>query len=480
MEKNILENLQEILFSSSDQRVSRQIAKLERMGRIRKIAPRVYSSNLTDPPEEIIRRNLLMILGRLYADAVLSHRSAFECRPTESGHIFITHTYTKKIPLPGVTLRFLEGKGPLEGDSIISGGLYVSQTERGLLENLQISRRSGPQAKSLGVDFVRERLEKIVEAKGDVGLNEVRLRAHELSRQMGLEEEYAKLESLIDRMLQTRPAEALSNPVQLARTFGHTYDPARQTVFETLFSALRNEEFPDLPDRNATRRSIRNSAFFDTYYSFLLEGADLDFDTALAVSGADRAQPDQDEIWEDFLQAHRLNANRMEMTRIPASPAGFLELQQQRHQAIFLMSVNRQPGRFRGANSEGQELFLMDHQLVKGTLERGFEYYNALRHPLARGIYVHFLIVETQPFISGNGLLARTMLNAELIRANQSRLFFPPSCHGEYTMAIRKLSRQEEPLDYVRLMQRLHLFSAGIYGEDLEGLHRNFFMTQQG
>lgn len=475
MEKNILENLQEILFSSSDQRVSRQIAKLERMGRIRKIAPRVYSSNLVDPPEEIIRRNLLLILGRLYADAVLSHRSAFECRPTETGHIFITHTYTKKIPLPGVTLRFLEGKGPLEGDSIISGGLYVSQTERGLLENLQISRRSGPQAKSLGADFVKERLQKIVEAKGDVGLNEVRMRAQELSRQMGLEEEYAKLEALIDRMLETRPAEALSNPVQMARTFGHTYDPARQTVFETLFSALRNEEFPDLPDRNATRRSLRNSAFFDTYYSFLLEGIDLDFETALAVSSADRAQPDQDEVWEDFLQAHRLVSNRMEMSRIPASPSGFLELQQQRHQAIFMMSVLRQPGRFRGANSQGAELFLMDHHLVKGTLERGFEYYNALRHPLAKGIYVHFLIIETQPFLSGNGLLARTMLNAELVRANQSRIFFPPTAHAEYTMAMRKLSRQQEPMDYIRLMQRLHMFSAGIYGEDLEGIHRTFF-----
>jgi Fic family protein len=165
----------------------------------------------------------------------------------------------------------------------------------------------------------------------------------------------------------------------------------------------------------------------------------------------------------------------MEMSRIPASPSGFLELQQQRHQAIFMMSVNRQPGRFRGANSQGSELFLMDHQLVKGTLERGFEYYNALKHPLAKGIYAHFLIIETQPFISGNGLLARTMLNAELVRANQSRVFFPPSSHAEYTMSMRKLSRQQEAIDYVKLMQRLHMFSAGIYGEDLEGIHRTFF-----
>ena len=174
MEKINLSHVQEVLFSSSDQRVSRQVSKLERQGRIRKVAPRVYSSNLTDRPEEIIRRNLVYILGRLYPGAVLSHRSAIELQPTDEGHFFITHSYTKKIPLPGVVLRFQEGHGPIEGDPVLSGGLYVSQNERALLENLQISRRSGGRSKTLGLDYVEERVEKIALVRGESGLNALR------------------------------------------------------------------------------------------------------------------------------------------------------------------------------------------------------------------------------------------------------------------------------------------------------------------
>ena len=91
--ENILPiHLQEIIFSSSDPGISKQISKLEKNGKIRKISPRVYSSNLTEPVEEIIKRNLFLILGRLYPGALLSHRSAFEFQPTEYGHIFVNNT----------------------------------------------------------------------------------------------------------------------------------------------------------------------------------------------------------------------------------------------------------------------------------------------------------------------------------------------------------------------------------------------------
>ena len=135
--ENILPiHLQEIIFSSSDQKISKQISKLEKNGKIRKIAQRIYSSNLIDQPEAIIRRNLFMVLGRLYPGAVLSHRSAFEFEPTNEGHIFLTYSYTKKVNLAGIILRFLEGHKALPGDNQISGGLYASQRARAFLENL--------------------------------------------------------------------------------------------------------------------------------------------------------------------------------------------------------------------------------------------------------------------------------------------------------------------------------------------------------
>ena len=107
MEKILPIHLQEIIFGSSDPAISKQISRLEKAGKIRKIAPRLYTSNFTDKPEAIVRRNLFTILGKLYQGAVLSHRSALEFKPTEAEQIFVTYTYTKKVNLPGITIRFL-------------------------------------------------------------------------------------------------------------------------------------------------------------------------------------------------------------------------------------------------------------------------------------------------------------------------------------------------------------------------------------
>ena len=107
--------LDEILFSSSDPATIRKIGKQVKEGFIRKIAPKIYSSNFEDQPQDIIRRNIFSIIGQLYPGALLSHRSALEFKSTEAGYLFITYKYTKKIKLPGITLRFMEGHKAIEG-----------------------------------------------------------------------------------------------------------------------------------------------------------------------------------------------------------------------------------------------------------------------------------------------------------------------------------------------------------------------------
>ena len=117
MEKIFSIQSQEIIFGSSDSTISKRISQLEKEGKIRKLTPKVYTGNLEDEPEKIIRRNLFSILGHLYPGAVLSHRSAIEFKPTSSGHLFLTYKYTKKSKLLGITIRFLEGNGAIEGDN---------------------------------------------------------------------------------------------------------------------------------------------------------------------------------------------------------------------------------------------------------------------------------------------------------------------------------------------------------------------------
>ena len=108
--------MDEIIFASSVPNEAYLIQKRLKNKEIRKIAPRIYSTNFQDEPSVIIRKHLYKILSELYPGTLLSHRTAFEVRPTPANKIFLTHTYTKKIKLPGVTLQFIEGIGPLEDD----------------------------------------------------------------------------------------------------------------------------------------------------------------------------------------------------------------------------------------------------------------------------------------------------------------------------------------------------------------------------
>ena len=66
MEKNT--QLPEILIATSNKKMSAMITSLKKEKKIRKIASRVYTSNLTDAPENIIKRNLYSIIGKLYRD----------------------------------------------------------------------------------------------------------------------------------------------------------------------------------------------------------------------------------------------------------------------------------------------------------------------------------------------------------------------------------------------------------------------------
>ena len=52
----------EIVFGSSDPNISRVLSKKEKDGELRKVAPRIYTTNLIDSLENIVRRNLMDII----------------------------------------------------------------------------------------------------------------------------------------------------------------------------------------------------------------------------------------------------------------------------------------------------------------------------------------------------------------------------------------------------------------------------------
>lgn len=100
----------------------------------------------------------------------------------------------------------MEGNGPIEGDNLFSGELYVSQQERAFLENLQVSRQLGPESKTLTLPEIEAKLEQIVRINGEDGINKVRDNARVIAEKLGMQSEFAKLNRLISALLTTKPS----------------------------------------------------------------------------------------------------------------------------------------------------------------------------------------------------------------------------------------------------------------------------------
>lgn len=472
MDKDIPLHLHEVIFSSSNPEISRRIGKLEKAGKLKKIAPRVYTPHLEEDPAEIVRRNLFRIIGQLYPGILLSHRSALEYRPTQTGDIFLTHTHNRRVELPGITLNIMRGHGATEGDNLFTDGLYVSGQERALLENLQESRKAGGGSKTLPLPEIEEKLDQIVRVKGEDGLNELRDRARQIALVLDMDKEFGKLDRLVGAILSTKPTDILKSPVTIARAFGYPYDPSRLEVFEQLFVELQQREFADLPDANTTPRAFRNFAFYEAYFSNFIEGTRFDVQEARQIIETGKPMPARDEDSHDVLGTYQIVGNRQEMSIVPQDADQLIEILRYRHRILLVARPNKKPGEFKDRNNRAGDTEFVDRTLVRGTLMRGFDFYRALTSPFAKAAYMMFMISEVHPFLDGNGRLARVMMNAELVSAGQTKVIIPTVFREDYLGALRQLTRRQQPDTFIRMLQRAQQFSATITGEDMDAMQQ--------
>jgi Fic family protein len=470
MENNSPIPRQEIIYGSADAVISRRISKWESDGVIRKIASRLYTSNFEDTAEDIIQRNIFPILGNLYPGAVLSHRSAFEFTPTANGQLFVTYKYTKKVKLPGITIRFMEGSKAIEGDTSFSGDLMVSQQERALLENLQVSRQTGADSKTLQFPQIEEKLEKIIRVNGEDELNAVRDRARDISKELGMPREFDKLNRIISALLTTRPARELKSPVAAARAAGLPFDPARVQLFEILFRELKQQEFKNREEQNNTTQAYRNFAFYESYFSNYIEGTVFEIDTAKQIITTQQPLPARNEDSHDVLGTYQLVSNKQEMKIVPYSGENLLDILKYRHEILLSARADKNPGKFKNKNNQAGDTSFVDMELVRGTLLQSFDFYKALVHPFAKAAYIMFVVSEVHPFLDGNGRMARVMMNAELSTAGHTKIIIPTVYREDYLGALRRLTRNNDPKVYIRMLERSQAFSHTIYGSDMDAM----------
>lgn len=457
LEKN-LQSLNEVIIGSSRSDVAKLLLRLKHEGRVKRLAPRIYTTNLTDSAENIIRRNLWTIAGNLWPGARLSHRTAFEYAP-HNGHVFLAYKYTRKICLPGVTVHFLSTPASLESDYPFLGNLGVSSLARAMLENLEPDKTQGGVAKCQDAESLESRLESEFAAGGETALNKLRDDAKVVASQTGHRREFDRLDRMIGALLSTRPADVLTSKVALARAAGEPFDSARIELFGALLAKLNSTAFPDFPDPNVLQTSFSTFAFFESYFSNYIEGTVFELDEARRIVEAGVSIPSRDADSHDILGTFAIASNRAEMSRTAKDAEGFLELLRERHRVVMSGRPASRPGMFKTHDNRAGETHFVSVDCVRGTLKRGFDMARALRHPFARALFMLFMTSEVHPFEDGNGRISRLVMNAELVSAGQAKVIVPTVFRQDYIGALRRLSRNGDPDVLIAAMNRLRDFS---------------------
>jgi len=463
-----LANVMEIVMATSDKSLSQQRTSMIKKGLLRKIAPKIYTTNLEDEPDVIIRRNVFYIIGQLYPQAVISHRSAYELKPTADGDIYLTYSYSKNISLPGLTVHLMEGPKGTEHDMPFIENLYISSLERRTLENLQKGRARGNSSKCLPRTSIEEFLERMLQVNGESGLNAFRDKARVVSKELDMKEEFETLNHIIGAILSTKPSGILTSASAQARAQGEPYDSERIRLFGVLFEALHNSPLPLIDEPNVENAAFRNFAFFESYFSNYIEGTEFEIEDARTIIETGQPLPDRNADSHDVLGTFQLVASRREMRRTPSSSDELIELLQDRHRILMAARPDRNPGLFKMQNNHAGDTHFVDCTLVRGTLRKGYELYQALEHPFAKALFMMFMISEVHPFNDGNGRISRIMMNSELVAADQSKIIIPTVFREDYLNALRRLTRKGDPSVVIRALSRVRQFSANITGDNFE------------
>jgi len=465
-----------ILFSGGTASEANRISREVKAGRLRRLLRGVYSSDLTTDPAELVRGNWRQVLAYTYPGALLTHPSALEYEPSPAGILYVTHSQDRVVKWPGLVVKLRKGPTAGKDDRELFTGLHVSSEERALLENLMPARASGGERRTLDQEHVEARLLKHLDIRGEEELKCMRDKARKRAKELSMQSAFAKLDNIIGALLATRSAGLVSKAAK-AHAAGEPYDAGRVQLFDRLANALRREVLPIRLERTGTEAKFRDFAFFESYFSNYIEGTEFEVKEAADIVYRGAKLPNRTGDSHDILGTFEVCGDRREMTRTVDDGIEFVELLRARHRVLLRGRPEKEPGILKErANRAGNTPFV-EPRLVRGTLKAGFERLATLDEPLARALYMMFIVSEVHPFNDGNGRIARVMMNAELVIGKRTKLIIPTVFREDYLLALRKLSRQQQTEAFIRMMDRAHAWSHWLEPVSYAHLHSQMLQS---
>lgn len=340
-----------------------------------------------------------------------------------------------------------------------------SSVPRYLMENLCISHKDTTTPKSLGKDWVESELCKLLERYGEVELNKIREVARTNATVLNLKREYKILNNMIGALLSTKPIDILKTSKAISIVRKAPFDENRIQSLHQLVSYLQKCDFKPQPYQY-NQAGWRNLSFYESYFSNYIEGIEFEIDEAEQIIFEHQLIDHRHQDSHDVLSVYEVVNDFTEMSVVPNSAEELITLLKQRHEMIMHQRPDKRPGQFKTkANKAGDSLFVLPEH-VEGTLTQSFELYNILPEGLHRAIFLEFLVTECHPFDDGNGRLARIMLNAELVHAEQHKLIVPTVHRESYLNGLRQATRHQKYRTMSKVFADLQAYTATIQWSD--------------
>jgi hypothetical protein len=452
-----------IVFSKASKAL--EISRSVKAGKMRKLASKLYTDDLTSPPEDIVRRHRLEIAAHFYPGSVISHRTALEGSNVSPGgkfHLTVSGTAAPVRKLPGLEIRIWRGPKPQVEDTrmpLANGAeMFMSSQPRAILENLQIARAHGDdEPKTLPAEEMEKWLDRLLRVHGIGWLDSLQQQAKVLSTRFGWPRAGQELDQLVAAIKGKASNYKLTTDLLRARAGGKPYDPERIALFSMLHARLAAEHFTQRPKPASIE--FDNRAFWEAYFSNFIEGTKFTVEEARVIvydqAAAKALNAKRPDDAHDIRETYRLIVDPNISREVPTGASHLLELLKRRHARMMASRFSIEPGVFKKKNNEFGSRVFVAPELVEETLARAWPAGRTLTSPVARAIYVLFLVAEVHPFNDGNGRIARLGMNAELETSGQARLIIPTSLRNDYLTVLEALTTNANPEPFISFAHKL-------------------------
>ncbi len=426
-----------------------------------RLARGIYTTDNSADPREVVRRSWQEIVGRRFAEAVVTDRSAVWAQPHD-GYLFVTSSRDGILELPGLTVVSRKGPGALEGDISLGAGVHLASRPRALLDNTRPTRkRSDRPPATMSRSELADWIDHLCALDGGDQVSAYRDTAEGLASALGASQTRVEaLNEIVGAALGTRD-ESSGSVALKARSAGVPFDQGRIRRFELLANHLRGvlTTHPALA-ADASRRVTL--PFWEAYFSNFIEGTEFTPEEAERIVFDGEVPAARPEDAHDVRSAYQLVSNQVELRRRTTTSDEFLDLLRAWHRTILGGRPDKRPGEFKRYPNQAGTTTFVTPDLVEGTLRRGYGILESLTTPTQRGTFAAFLVAEVHPFDDGNGRLARAVMNAEYVAGDEQRAVIPTISRIDYLRSLRRLSRQDHPDLFVTYLDRIRRWTSRI------------------